>query len=392
MEGIAFARLLSQRPPLSQKRKKDVDKTAARLLREGVANQVFPGGAAGVVAGPAGNRTTWFFTAGFTSRQEPRTAIAKDTVFDLASLTKPLATTLAVLCLLRQHGLSLERGLADLLGRDVPADKAGITVGQLLSHRSGLPAHREFYQKFQGGDSQDVGPAMLAMVLAEPLTYPPGCRTLYSDLGFMLLGWIVERLSGQRLDHFVRARIYAPLGLDDHLFFMPKEAGVARATRVFARTEDCPWRRRVLCGEVSDDNTWVLGGVAGQAGLFGDIIGVTTLVTHLLDQWQGREEPVSYNGADLRDFLRRPGEAGAFALGFDTPAPTGSSGGALISPASVGHLGYTGTSFWIDPQRDAAVVLLTNRVHPSRENEKIKEFRPRFHDALWGLLDEAEKR
>lgn len=363
----------------------------ARLLREGVENQVFSGGAVGVVAGSVANRKTWFITAGFTSFLPERTGIDQATVFDLASLTKPLATTLAVLCLLRDQRVSLDSGLAVLLGQDVPADKGAITLRQLLCHQAGLPAHREFYQALQGQDRESASANMLALVLAEPLACPPGSQTLYSDLGFMLLGWGVERLSGQRLDHFVRERIYDPLGLADHLFFMPADERVCRGGKIFASTENCPWRQRVLSGEVSDDNAWVLGGVAGQAGLFGNIGGVTTLVSHLLDQWQGREESSAYNGADLRSFLRRPegAAAGSFALGFDTPALKESSGGALISPASVGHLGFTGTSFWIDPERDAAVVLLSNRVHPSRDNERIKDFRPRFHDAVWALLDEG---
>ncbi|OIP45461.1 MAG: hypothetical protein AUK28_08425 [Desulfobacterales bacterium CG2_30_60_27] len=377
---------------MAAKRKKNVEKMVARLLREGLENQVFPGAAVGIVAGPVGHGKTWFITEGCTSFLAERSAVDKATVFDLASLTKPLATTLAVLCLLRDRRLSLASGLAALLGQAVPADKDAITLRQLLCHQAGLPAHREFYKKFHEFDREATGPAMLAMVLAEPLEHPPGRRTVYSDLGFLLLGWAVERLAGQRLDHFVRERIYAPMGLCDHLFFVPTAERVGHGATIFACTENCPWRQRVLCGEVSDDNAWVLGGVAGQAGLFGDIVGVTTLVGHILDQWQGREEPCAYDGDTLRSFLRRPEgtEAGARALGFDTPAPTGSSGGALISPASVGHLGFTGTSFWMDPERDAAVVLLTNRVHPSRENELIKEFRPRLHDAVWSMLDTGE--
>ncbi len=376
---------------MAKKRKKDVEKTVKRLLLEGVENQVFSGATAGIVAKTAGKRKTWFFTAGFTSWLPTGTEVNKATVFDLASLTKPLATTLAVLCLLRDHHLSLDIGLATLLGREVPSDKEGITLRQLLCHRSGLPAHREFYHKLQECDSAVNGPAMLAMVLAEPLAYPPGSQTLYSDLGFLLLGWGVERLAGQPLDHFVREKIYAPLGLADHLFFMPLADHAGHEATVFASTEECSWRDRVLRGEVSDDNTWVLGGVAGQAGLFGDIVGVTALVSHLLDQWQGREEPGAYDSAHLRSFLTRPAGAapGSFTLGFDTPAPTGSSAGALVSPTSVGHLGFTGTSFWIDPERDAAVVLLTNRVHPRRDNERIKAFRPLFHDAVWALLDKG---
>jgi CubicO group peptidase (beta-lactamase class C family) len=151
----------------------------------------------------------------------------------------------------------------------------------------------------------------------------------------------------------------------------------------YAFMEECPFRQRMLRGEVSDENAHALGGVAGHAGLFGTMEGVLLFAVHLLDQWQGREEHPGYRSRDLRKFLKKQKIPGStWALGFDTPSPTGSSGGKYLSPVSVGHLGFTGTSFWIDPVRELVMVLLSNRVHPSRENERIKKFRPLLHDAV----------
>jgi CubicO group peptidase (beta-lactamase class C family) len=201
----------------------------------------------------------------------------------------------------------------------------------------------------------------------------------------MLLGLIVEEKSGQGLADFFREKIAEPLGLAEKIFYC---AGESKNTeRRYAPTEDCPLRKRVLCGELSDENAHALGGVAGHAGLFGTIGGVLEMGVHLLDQWQGREEHPNYLASDLGRFLTRQDIPGStWALGFDTPSATGSTGGRYLAPTSVGHLGFTGTSLWIDPTRDLVMVLLSNRVHPSRENGGIKQFRPRFHETVMESL------
>jgi CubicO group peptidase (beta-lactamase class C family) len=189
----------------------------------------------------------------------------------------------------------------------------------------------------------------------------------------------------QRLDRVAAEKIYRPLGLGDDLFFLP--LCEARPDRRYAAMEDCPWRGKILVGEVHDDNAHALGGVAGHAGLFGTVQGVLALTTHLLEVWQARARPVGFHAAELRHFLTtRPVADSTWVLGFDTPSATGSSAGHHFSSASVGHLGFTGTSFWIDPVKELVVVLLTNRVHPVRHDERIKTFRPRFHDEVMAGL------
>jgi len=313
--------------------------------------------------------------------------LAEKTCFDLASLTKPLATTLAILALVEDGSLALGERLPQLLARKVPDEKAVITLGQLLGHSSGLIGHRPFFREIAKVEKGARSEAMLEALLAEPLVAEPGKKAVYSDLGFLLLGWIVERRSGMRLDAFVHERIYQPLGLEYSLFFRPLEEPPPPEKK-FAATEACPWRDRVMYGEVSDENTYVLGGVAGQAGLFGDLESVVHLVSHLLDCWQGRARHPAFSNEALRFFLTRdasiPGSTRT--LGFDTPSANDSSAGKFFHPTSIGHLGFTGTSFWIDPTRDLAIVLLSNRVHPDRANEKIKKFRPFFHNGVMESL------
>ncbi len=358
------------------------------LLEEGIEEGVFVGAAAGIVAGPPAERRQWIVHRGRAARLPATRPLRLATCFDLASLTKPLATTLAIMALVEEEKIGLAEPLPQLLREPIPADKQAITLRQLLSHCSGLTAHRPFYREIAALPEEKRRQAMLDRILADPLAAPIGSKAIYSDLGFMLLGWIAEERCGERLNTWVGEKIYRPLGLDKGLFFRPLAAPPPQG-KEFASSEACPWRGRVLCGEVSDENTHALGGVAGQAGLFGDVASAIALVTFLLDCWQGRRTHPAFSMKTLRTFLSREGSVpeSTWALGFDTPSSSHSSAGRFFSPRSVGHLGFTGTSFWIDPDRDLAVVLLTNRVHPSRDNLAIRGFRPRFHDAVAASLN-----
>jgi CubicO group peptidase (beta-lactamase class C family) len=228
---------------------------------------------------------------------------------------------------------------------------------------------------------------LLDFLLKEPLVYKPGCQVIYSDLGYMLLGLIIEQIAGIDLDEYFKKMILETLGLAEHLFFNPL-GSAKHPVAEFAPVEDCPWRGRILQGEVSDENCWAMGGVAGHAGLYGDINGVLALTGLLMDIWLGKRKHPHINSRDLLNFLERRTDikGNTWALGFDTPTPGKSSSGKYLSTTSVGHLGFTGTSFWIDPERALAIVILSNRVHPSRDNELIKEFRPAFHDRVVELL------
>ncbi len=216
----------------------------------------------------------------------------------------------------------------------------------------------------------------------EPLKYIPGKKTVYSDLGFMILEWIIEVISGKRLDSFVHDEIYNPLGLDN-LFFVDHEVSVSEQflQKSYAATERCPWRERLIEGRVHDDNAYVVGGISGQAGLFGTVLDVNALLTEMMSSYYGNSEKYVFDN-NLVKFFFKPQKCTDRVLGFDTPSQSGSSSGNCFSKRTVGHLGFTGTSFWMDLNHRIIVLLLTNRVHPHRDNIKIREFRPEIHNAV----------
>ena len=225
---------------------------------------------------------------------------------------------------------------------------------------------------------------MRRKVLREPLLHPPGSHTLYSDLGFIFLDWILEEVSGRDLHTWTRDCIYQPLGLKE-MGFRPLTAVGPESPEKYAATEDCPWRKKIVCGEVHDENAYAAGGVSGQAGLFGTALEVFRLLRELKRAYDSPAASRLFDGNLVRTFWARP-ETPADnprALGYDIPSGTDSSAGRFISPKSIGHLGFTGTSFWFDLERDLLVILLTNRVHPTRNNEKIKRFRPLIHDLIF---------
>ena len=294
--------------------------------------------------------------------------VDKETLFDLASLTKPLSTSLLLYTLFTQEQIHPEDRLARVWQDELPFDKGQLTLRSLLNHSSGLPAYYPWFQEFAPVQRQENKALLMQRIITAPLSAPP---QTYSDLGFMLLGNIVEQVYGQDLATAFREQISLPLGLEQELLFCPP------AQRDCAATEFCRWRGRVIQGEVHDEHCWLLGGQAGHAGLFGTLEGVLQLCEAILDQWIGT------SSSPWGDFLSQGHIPGCtWCLGFDTPSPGTSSSGRYFSPQSLGHLGFTGTSFWIDPDHEVIVVLLSNRVHPSRENKKIQQFRPIFHDLL----------
>ena len=327
------------------------------------------------------------------------------TMYDLASLTKPLATVTSMLLLIQRTKVALDDPVQEVL-----AELEGMPIGQatvrdLLTHRSGLPGWRPFYERLgargmvpePSGGNQSVKQHVLKMIRDEPLIYVRGERCVYSDLGFMLLGFLVERLSGMALDLWCDDAIARPLRACP-LIFRPT-AGRAQLDGIhpivdvsrIAPTEQDEWRNRLLCGEVHDENAAAMGGVAGHAGLFGTAESVLAVSGAWLRSYHGRESIL--DGELVRQFTARQESAdrSSWALGWDTPSAPSSSG-SQFSERSFGHLGYTGTSLWIDPLCELEVVLLSNRVHPSRRNEKIKVFRPYIHDLVYREFVSARRR
>ncbi len=350
-------------------------------MANAVADGVFPGA---VLLWGHGNRVFYHKAFGVTDIRfgEP---VTLNTVFDLASLTKPLATALAVADLIASGQLSQKTCLRDALPAACGTGKAEITIDMLLRHRSGLPAHRPYFKSLPAPvPGIAAGKCLRQLVLEEPLEYEPGSKEIYSDLGFILLAWVVEHLSGVRLDTFVNDRIFAPLKIYD-LFFNPLCSDLTRPEKdksslVFAATSHCPWRRKMMLGEVEDENAWAAGGIEGHAGLFGTAAGVHRLCCQILHALENKATKVINSSvircfADKNNGMVRP-------AGFDSPSEGNASSGRFFSKRSVGHLGFTGTSFWIDPDNGLITVLLTNRVHPSRENINIRKFRPRIHDLI----------
>jgi len=345
-----------------------------RLMRQALAHGVFPG--AVLLAACGGQRLVHaaYGTANLYT-QRPMTTV---TLFDLASLTKPLATTLAVMLLCQRGGLSLDQRLPTVLPAVSDSDKSDITIAQLLSHTSGLPAYRPYFRLLATLPRPERRPRLHQLLVREPLLHPPGARVLYSDLDFMLLEWVVETVARRRLDGFLAQEVYGPLQAAP-LFFIDRERPVPEGA--YAATEECPWRGRLMEAEVHDENAHVLGGVAGHAGLFGSAAAVQELVEELLAAYHGHP-PARLFKADVVRRFWQPLPGGDKALGFDLPSVTHPSCGGFFPPNSIGHLGFTGTSFWVHLERRATVVLLTNRVHPTRDNTAIRQFRPAIHDAV----------
>jgi serine-type D-Ala-D-Ala carboxypeptidase len=361
-----------------------------QLLEAGASQGVFT--AAVALVGFKGE-LRWAGAAGALSRDPGAAAATPDTVFDLASLTKPLATTLALMVLADRGQLDPAAPLGEVLPVNwLPPDKRPLTLRSLLTHRSGLPAWRPYYQEVLAAPPE-ARPTLLArLAAAAPLEYPPDTATLYSDLGFMLLQAVVAEVSGEPLDKFCREKIYQRLGLKT-LGFIPllQPAGTApivnnrkpkTANRLFAATEPGLIPGRPPGGEVHDENAWAAGGVAGHAGLFGPGPEVFHLVACLYRAYQGeRLSPLA--PATVKRFSTVPPGADR-ALGFDIPGPDPNlrAAGRSFSPRSIGHLGFTGTSFWLDLKLGQMVVLLTNRVYQGRDDKtKIQAFRPQFHEA-----------
>jgi serine-type D-Ala-D-Ala carboxypeptidase len=350
------------------------------LMENAVKEGVFPGADLLVALGEA---ILWHTSYGNACLFPQKQPLLSNAVFDLASLTKPLATTIGIMALIEKGRISLDKPLAPARYPFIGEKTAGMTVRHLLAHSSGLPAYQPFYRKLveEAGNRKMV---LQSWIREEPLIARPGRHTEYSDLGFMALDWMFEEETGEDLDQWLKKHIYLPLGLTRTGFRPIDRNGAVNLERI-AATEDCPWRKKVLRGEVHDENSYAVGGISGQAGLFGsafDIFKILRALKRAFDRPRGSH---LFNGRLVRLFWTRQTdpENTTRALGFDTPSETDSSAGRWFSRQSVGHLGFTGTSFWFDLRKDLMVILLTNRVHPTRDNQKIRAFRPRLHDQVY---------
>ncbi len=351
------------------------------VLTRGISDGVFPGA---VVWAACRGDCRLHLAAGSRTLFPAPLATTRHTLFDLASLTKPMVTMSVLMAIGADAGLTPDRPVSDIIPEfgHGSSTRAGVTVGRLLSHTSGLPAWRPFFDAL--AEAANPYQAVIAHICNEPLQSPPGKQAVYSDLGYILLGEALIRATQTPLDRLFADHVATPLGLR-HTGFNPGNQANSFAPQPVAATLDCPRRQFVLCGQVHDDNAWFMGGVCGHAGLFGTAEDVGRWGQALLNACRGDASWLSPD--TVRGFLAGPTTpASGWVYGMDTPTPP-SSAGRHFGPRAVGHLGYTGTSVWIDLEKEWVAVLLTNRLHPEDQGtDGIRRFRPMLHDSVARVL------
>jgi CubicO group peptidase (beta-lactamase class C family) len=367
-------------PQTSIAGRKEQFSAAYEILEGAVAARAFPGCAFGVFAG--GNVILQDALGRFTY-EEDSPLVEPETVYDVASLTKAVATTSAAMLLYQRGLLQLDEPVGELLPGFVVGRKPGeharsVTLRHLLAHNSGLPGYVEFFR------TAATPSALFRACLELPLEAEPGERAEYSDPGFILLGKALEVLTREYLAMWVRREVFLPLGLSASGFCPPPAARAA----IPPTEEDTTLRHRRIQGEVEDEHAWILKGAAGHAGLFSNVPDLLRFAGEILAAQA--ESAISgsaiFDAATVKLFAERQGPAGSSrALGWDTPSEPSSSG-RYFSPHSIGHLGYSGCSLWIDLDAALAVVLLSNRTWPHRESQLIRQVRPAFHDAIRAAL------
>jgi serine-type D-Ala-D-Ala carboxypeptidase len=371
----------------------EVFRTAFQILRDAIAARVFP--AASVAVAYAGklvalksfghfvyqNESDAPLLAAFARKHGLSSPKGRDfefqvtpkTLFDLASLTKPIATTTMAMILYERGLLELDAPISGtvpefLADPDHDPRRRDVPFRMLLAHSSGLPAYEKLFLRAKTRDQ------LLDAAFTTPLTADPGAHAEYSDIGFIILGVALERFAGEDLDEFCQREIFGPLAMANTTFNPPAEL----RPQIPPTADDRTFRRRIIQGEVQDENASVLGGVAAHAGLFSNAEDISRFAHAILQGGSPILRPET-----IAEFTRRESTpvGTTRTLGWDTPSNPSQSG-KHFGPRSYGHLGYTGTSLWIDPDRQLSITLLTNRTWPDCQNQAIKQVRPRFHDAI----------
>jgi len=363
-------------------------------LDKAIEKQEIPGAVVLARMPREGERLEYGWVRGLAAARPERLPMRRDTIFDLASLTKPIATTTAIMMLVEEGSVALDDPVAKTLPSFADRGKEAVTLRHLLSHSAGLKPWREFHelliQKERKTGERLVGTPegrewILDRVLRSGLVHEPGAAAVYGDLDFIVLAAVVEAISKQPFDEFCESRIFTRLGLVDTRFFPIPVDGSQAAPDVIRRrvaaTENCAWRERIVWGEVHDPNASAMGGVAGHAGLFSTADDVMRFAELFVDAYHGRND--SLPGDRVREFCEKQQlpESSDWALGWDTPTRGSSSSGQHFSEKSVGHLGFTGTSLWIDLERELIIVMLTNRIHQVAKRSRF-DLRPKVHDAI----------
>ena len=348
---------------------------------------VAAGAAPGAVLGVSHSGERFIYGAGQLGADEPERP-GPTTIYDLASLTKVVGLAPAAMLAVESGKLELDAPVQRYLPAFAGPGKEAVTVRMLLAHGGGLPAWRALYKEAATREQ------VFILAASTPLASPPATTDLYSDLGVIVLTQVLEAVYQERLDSVLARSVFSPLGMTS-TGYLPPPAWLDR----IAPTELDPWRGRVLRGEVHDENAAAMDGVSGHAGLFGSAEDLLTFAEWMLKGMEGRAgggaehnrgaESPTLRPSVLREFTRRQNLAprSTRALGWDTPSP-GSSAGTRLSPSSFGHTGFTGTSLWIDPERKLAIVLLSNRVNPTRNNPRWSPLRAAVADLVIATLSE----
>jgi CubicO group peptidase (beta-lactamase class C family) len=344
------------------------------VLNSAIADRAFPGASAAVTR--RGDLVLLKAFGRFTyDAKSP--AVERDSIFDIASVSKVVATTAMAMILYERGLLDLDApvvGVVPEFGNESSGDNGRheVTFHHLLAHSSGLPSYEKLFLKTKTKDE------LLRAAFAVPLRNAPGTHAEYSDIGFIILGVALERIAEESLDRFCQREIFGPLSLS-HTTFNPPSSW---KSKILPTADDKAFRHRIIQGEVQDENASVMDGVAGHAGVFSTATDLATFAHSLLVGGAPILRPET-----IALFTRRESSPAhtSRALGWDTPSSPSQSG-RYFSPSSFGHLGYTGTSLWIDPERQVSITLLTNRTWPDCSKQAIKEVRPKFHDAVMQAL------
>ena len=365
------------------------------LLRHATEDGTIPGA---VVCVAHGSDIVWHEAYGAAAQTPEWRPMQRHTIFDLASLTKVIATTSLILVAHHEGVCRLDDALERFYPQTAKTPLGAVTVRQLLAHSGGLAAWTPLYQALCpcGPQAGDAATAHMRrrqakdLIVQLPLVYPAGSQMLYSDLGFILLADILEIQYRQSLESLFLDRVARPLGLGATAYCpVGGTSPLPTSPLAYAATEACTWRGRVLVGEVHDENAWAMGGVAGHAGLFATASDVWCFVRALLDTASGNRIwlPPTLLHESWQRYTDVPGSTRA--LGWDTPTAGRSSAGTWFPAASIGHLGFTGCSVWCDLTHQVTVVLCTNRVHPTRHATSITRLRPAVHNLVMQHLGVA---
>jgi CubicO group peptidase (beta-lactamase class C family) len=347
--------------------------SAIQLLKEGVSKRFFPGAAVVIGSSLGVHRMEHFGNRCNVPKVKP---LERSTLFDLASLTKVVATNTLFMVFLEKGLVSVFDRVGNYINGFDEGEKGEITLFNLLTHTAGLAPFDALYKKCR--DYEDA----IKFITEKKLQYKPGTQVVYSDFSFILLGYILEKIGGDRLDRLCSKFIFDPLGM--------KSTGFNPVGENIAATEINRQSGKPLIGLVHDENARFMGGISGHAGLFSNSDDLAVFVNMLINEGKaGEERFLSHSAYEtmIRNYTAGLNEYRGLGWCIKGIGDKVSSGGELMSPSAFGHTGFTGTSIWVDLEKDVYVILLTNRVHPSRENNNIIRFRRVFHNAVVGALE-----